>query len=426
MSYFQEYSALSPCQWATMYGFLYFGDFAFSEDNGCEYTPTDPVIIETGQQVVWDTTKSLTGNVVIEENASLHITCLVLAGEEVSFHVKRGAILKFENAEIRRLCEDKRWGGIWVEGNRDKEQPDIAYPFDPEANYADPSVAGAVIALNTVFRGGATVIQDGRYGDPNNWDYFGGLVIVENSDFIDNSRGTAFMSYPFPSKSYFYDCDFIENEEAGIDGTMGITIWNTTGLQIESCHFENMDNYGIHGWDFGANISTGNVFSKNRRAIDIYSTFPLASAIEGITIGPEDDNSPPNIFRDNFMSNNSTSRDIIIESTDQINGINIQYNEFYNSKIPISIDGYARYDINNNSFYDADFGIRLVNTGNDINTVFCNVFDKMQLACVLAGLDNTGVEILDNDFSTHIYTLDLISPPSASSCEMEGWSLNKQ
>jgi len=410
MSYGTLAQALSPCQWSTMYTFFYFGRPPFAEVEECNSVSETTITISNGQHVVWDTPRQLSNNFVIQANASLHITCLVLAGPGVTIQVERGGKLTIENGEIRRLCEEESWAGIWVEGNRSKLQPSVDL-YNPQVYYSDPDVAGMLVLLNATLRGGGTVIQDGRLSNYNNWDYYGGVVIAENSDFIDNKRGCAFMSYPYPTKSYFLNCDFIETEEVDVDGSMGITIWNTVDLLIEECGFEEMDNFGIHGWDFGANISKGNRFVNNRRAIDIYSTFPLSSPW-GITIGPDNFDDPHNYFGNNQILNNSTSADIIVESTDLIDGLVIQNNDFATSRIPVTIDGEASYKVTGNSFYDAFAGVRTLHTGNDFNIVSCNTFNDIRFFCVLVSGDNRGLEMTDNDFYYQGSTFKAIYVPT--------------
>lgn len=399
MSSFSVAKSISPCQWATIYEFLYLDRKPFVTVAGCSGESSGTQTIASGEHIVWDTPKALTGNLVIEPNASLHITCLVFAGEDVVIQVKRGGKLTIENGEIRRLCEDKNWAGIWVEGHRGKEQPAVNIS-NPQVNYADPNVAGILVLLNATLNGGGTVIQDGRQSDANNWDYFGGVIIAEHSTFLNNQRGAAFMSYPFLTKSYLLNCDFIEEEGADIQNSMGITVWNTIGLQINHCGFFNLDKYGIHGWDFGASIKQGNQFVNTLRGIDIYSTYPLSSANGATVIGPDQFNEPHNLFENDFIPNPIMAGGIVVESTDLIFDLKIQHNDFYNSRNPILVSGEAFYTISRNTlFKSVPGGIRLLSTGTDSdNLVSCNTFGDMQLFSIYPGGDNSGLEILDNDF----------------------------
>jgi hypothetical protein len=401
MGNFNEARSLSPCQWFEYYGYFAFGHGQrYAQQllgSGCDEPLAPAIIIATGQQQLWDSPKVLNGDVIIEANASLTINCLVLAAPDVSIIVKRGGKLTVEYGEIRRLCPDKAWKGINVEGHRSKEQPDLNLA-DPTANYTDPDIAGAVVLLNATLRGSRTGVHDGKV--PEWWlrDYYGGLVIAEGSTSVDNRRGAAFYLYPLPNKSYFTNCTFtIVNEDAIVGSTEGVTIWGSHGIGFKQCRFLNMSSRAIHGEDYGVNISSGNTFTGNRFAVSVLNTFPLSS-LGPINIGPASISSTWNYFDSNLILNDHSSGDIYAEAVNPLYGMVIRFNNFNNSYRPIRINGSANYEIRFNTFAKSKFGISLNNTSL-VSDFECNSLYDFEFGNIIAIGDNTGLSLRYNSFT---------------------------
>jgi hypothetical protein len=392
------FNALSPCQWQRFYGYLYSNNHpAVSiESKDCDDVDSKtPMVIETGQQVLWATPRVLDRPLIIEPNASLAIECIVYAAPEAYIQVRRGAKLTVNGGTIRRYCEDKPWANIWVEGVAGQEQPDIDNLNIFEANYADPNnVAGAVILTNNALLTGAkTAIQDGRRSASWNQDYYGGLVIAENANFINCSRGAAFMRYIYEQKSRFVNCDFIE-EGNEVEGSAGVTIWNSYDILFEGCTFEGMDRYAIHGIDYGALVTQGNRFLDNRKGIDILNSFPLSGS--EIIVGPSGSLSPTNQFF-NYQSDIFTPGDIHAESGSLLGRLKIQNNEFFGSAVSVAVVGESSFEMVKNDFYDSLLGLSIGSTGSNFgNQISCNFFQGFVNTEIRIGGENSSLEILGN------------------------------
>lgn len=219
-------NALTPCQWEIAYNFAFASDSPIYVFGGeCE-GDGPPIVIPSNTEKSWDYPRSVKGDVIIEPNATLYVNCLVLMGPGKKFHVKRGGKLVVQSATIRAWCSDERWGGIWIEGNAEEEQPD----YDASVDTYDDNLAGVVVLQSAHLEGANTAVVTRHPNDLDNWDYFGGLVFAANSDFIGNKRAVEFMLYKRPNKSYFYDnlFDGLSNSVS-----MGVTIWQCHGIVFD-------------------------------------------------------------------------------------------------------------------------------------------------------------------------------------------------
>ena len=407
MGYNPTQRSLTPCQWKKYYTALYYGlpEYVAIQSDCGPYSNT-PVSIATGTTEEWDGIHVIEGNVTIEAGATLTISCLVYMAPNTNFIVRRGGKLVIWNAQVRRLCEEQPWGGIWVEGHNAKEQP-APDPNTPASSYPDTDIAGAVIMINSDILGGGHVFITRSFSAPDNPSYWGGLIYAENSGFWNNKRVAEFMRYNLPNKSQFINCDFEEVGDA-IDGSAGISIWNCRDIEFVDNSFRNLDKYGIHGWDYGAKITSGNSFESVNRGIDIYNTFPLSSHV--IQVGAQGET--PNYFTDNAYS-------IIAESTDLLNGLFVYNNEFYNSVSSIYIDGEAAYEVKKNAFDitgNSIWAIRCDNTERyPGNAIECNFFQRYNLMAIMAVRDNSGLQIKYNDFN---------DPPSFGDIMLTGSATN--
>ncbi|MCO6493837.1 MAG: hypothetical protein J5I98_35785, partial [Phaeodactylibacter sp.] len=228
-------NALTPCQWETAYRFALNSQLPMYVFGGeCEGTGP-PIVIPSNTEKTWDFPRTVSGDVIVEPNATLYVNCLVLMGPGRRFHVKRGGKLVVQNGAIRAWCEEERWGGIWVEGNRGEEQPD----YEASVNDYGDHLAGVVVLLNATLEGAGTAVTTRKLGDPDNRDYFGGLVFAAHSDFVGNKRAVEFMLYEKPNKSLFFDNLF---DGLGEPGSMGVTIWRCHGIAFDYNIFRNMLN----------------------------------------------------------------------------------------------------------------------------------------------------------------------------------------
>jgi hypothetical protein len=298
MSYGSQLRSLTPCQWTTMYGYLYEEEDNYvniTTNGSCDLVlpgqSTGTVIIPTGTNATYDEVVFMFDDIVIEPTASLRIPCLLLMAEKKTITVKRGGKLIVDGGTIANMKVDEPWDGIFVEGNSSEIQTDPSL-LDPIA--AEANLSGAVILNNANIIGANTAISTHRKDASWDSDYWGGLIAANRTNFTNNRRAVEFMAYQMftgsfpdnslvPNKSLFDHCVF---EEIGAyrENTTGVTIWACNDITFKACRFENLDRSGIYGINCGFNVINDNitnsretVFRNIRRPIEFFSTYTNSS-----------------------------------------------------------------------------------------------------------------------------------------------------
>ncbi len=86
----------------------------------CEYNEKKSIKIKSGKNLVWDHSKDIEGDLIISNNASLKIECVlsIPRGGKIIIH-ESGELILGKNAHITNRCGDD-WGGIeiWENGKK--------------------------------------------------------------------------------------------------------------------------------------------------------------------------------------------------------------------------------------------------------------------------------------------------------------------
>ncbi len=197
--------------------------------------------------VNWDNVNLIiSGDIVIKPGAVLNITnnSVIEFDEGSHIIVERGARLHIDNnSQLTSLsfCPDIMWEGIRVWGNPDKKHPTYSqvlggYPYYPDEQ-------GVVLLENGVIienaRNAVKTLREEIWGiDPN---YYGGIIIAENSTFLNNRRAVAFMQYTKSRNvSQFKECTFeltkpLKDPSAKFLGF--VSLWDVHGVKFEGNHF---------------------------------------------------------------------------------------------------------------------------------------------------------------------------------------------
>lgn len=224
---------LSPMQLGIMHRSAYVGYIS-------KYTyPVDdpslhPWVI--GEDQTWDFPFRLYQDLIIKSGTSLTITCKVFMPPNARILVEKGATLMLdEGGEITSYHSRSKWNGIELEGN--KNQP----PF--------PEHQGTLIMKN-----GAKVsnaLNGVRNFTFDNGAQGGGIIQVENSEFINCRRAVELNDYPYysylhngESQCYFHQVSFIIDDTLVYHNTSGakefFTAFNILGgITIKNSYFEN-------------------------------------------------------------------------------------------------------------------------------------------------------------------------------------------
>lgn len=345
-----------------------------------KYTITTPT--------VWDKDRFVS-ELSIEPGGELTIrNCKISMGENAAVIVKRNARLILDNASMYDC--GAQWGGIRVWGNYSKPQPAYTAPLtDSEqcgiVSMFNSSIIGAKIGISTTAPG---------LSWPLAAEYYGGLIHCDNVNFLDCRKAVEFMKYPNPlpkplfiNTSKFSECRF-EEENDLVNGSEGVTIWDTDGIEFTKCHFKNLDSDGIVIGDAWAKVYDACKFQKNKRGILSTATYPYSAHIE---IGST--SSTPNTFTENKIHIDATA-------TNNLGGISIWNNNFTNGDKGVYLEGPCNYTIARNTFDNQVVGIHAVNTGSmnafQDNFVQCNAFSD-EMGVYFDG-ENRDVQILGNTF----------------------------
>lgn len=236
--------------------------------------------------------------------------------------------------------------------------------------------------------GAVTAIVTRKRAAPGSADHWGGLVRARYSNFVNNRRAVEFMRYRLGNNSKFIQCDFYEEGDL-VTNSDGVTIWACKGILFQDNVFRDLDIAGISGYDFGANITTGNHFKNLNRAIEIYTLAPLA----GHTVSVGLRNEEVNYFT------NSTDQHIYADGTDEVRNLSIVNNDFTGARGGVYIKGKAGYSIAYNTFYSHTVrSIHCSQTGEVLNDVNCNFVQDASVAGMLIVGNNSGLTFKYNNF----------------------------
>ncbi len=344
--------------------------------------------------------------ITVEAGATLFVNSggSIRFGDDSGMVIKRGAKVELDNGTLTKSwCADK-WAGVKVEGNINMPQP--------AGNNPSPDFFGAGVLLvknNSVIEHAKNAVRmrGSGYSYPEAEEYFGGLIIAENSTFRHNDRSVEFMRYGDITnldKSRFTNVTFDNHTDTDIENgdKFCVTNWRSDGVTFENCTFTNFDT-GILTFNAAVVVTNGNSFVSApyidgqplRRAISIENVSPSANAP---VIGLE--SAVPN----NFSGGYAGVEIIGQSSASEIRVIN---NNFSDEYFGLYIHGLSNYFIANNDFDNEYLGSVAIDTGNEINYHHANQFSNTFDALTAQGA-NGGYKFSDNCFDFNLgYDLKL-------------------
>ena len=332
------------------------------------------------------------GNVFVHAPATLTISSTVQFGKSKHIIVERGAKLHVNGGTLTKCPDAEDWGGIRVEGNSVAGQPSAAGP--PVAG-----LAGIVLINNGAHLEWArTGISTSKFGAVGSSAYWGGLIHCDGATFSHNGRLAEILKYDLPNQSKFVDCTF----ESGNIGYAGVTIWDTDGVTFNRCKFYDMSSQGISATDAGVNVVDNNQFVGNNRGIvSRASTSFTASMIIG----------KHSTFNNPVASNKFIDNTVHIESeaTNQLDGLRIVNNEFFESSAAIRLNGPSKFFIYDNTIDQTTVGIHAFGTGSLGSTEYnyINGNDIAGIFGINVSGENRELSFLCNDFNTTIFDFRL-------------------
>jgi hypothetical protein len=273
----------------------------------CEFhlTPQATVTIKNGGLLSIDGKVYLKSdnNIILEPGGELIVTGTLDMGNNGRIIVKPGAKLTIDGGTITSSSTNM-WAGIYVEGN-----PNLSQTF---ANQ------GALILQNgAIIENAWDAVKLRSVG--SNWRQNGGIIQATDAIFRNNWRNVEFMSYDYPSVSFFTNCIFETNSQTlHTQHTSNVTMWNVQAVKFTNCTFQdtrpNIDYYtyrksrdGIYTIDASFDVSNNCQFLGMKYGIYATSSF---------------DNRPVKVYQSNF----SSFRGIYLNN---MNNSNVANNTFY-------------------------------------------------------------------------------------------------
>ena len=379
----------------------------------CEFDP-NPIVIEN--DLTWEDYDKINSIVKITNGATLTITGRRAFVEDAKIIVEVGSKLIIDGGILTNAC-DGLWKGIEVWGNP-------LLPQIPLENQGYIYLKNGAVIKNAETAIAAIKIVE--YDTPD-YDFSGGIVFVNNSDFINNK--TAVALYPY-SENYlcsFYKCKFKttqllydkENPNAFV------TLSGVKGVFFEGCKFSNtasLEEYypGVRG--FGIFSYNADYVVKEACLSQVYPCEEIlpssfSNLCYGILALVSDRISTVRIENNEFVNNYSH---IFLSGLSQpeINMNNFLLNSgelAFNNYSGLYLDYCTGYQVEENSFVSDDMqheqaGIVVNNSGIEPNELYNNYFENLGVG-VLAQEENRnadgseGLEIKCNDFTICEYDI---------------------
>lgn len=167
--------------------------------------------------VTYNVDMDVPSNIFVHAGAQLTVTAKLKFGKNKQLVVLQGGKLIVEDGHLTKCDEADDWQGILVEGYSNLAQPLVSStPIGGQAGIVH-------IRNNSLIEWARTAISTNYYGSWTDQKW-GGLVVCENSEFLNNNRVGEFMKYDFINKSRFINCT-LDGNSSILGTTAGVTIY---------------------------------------------------------------------------------------------------------------------------------------------------------------------------------------------------------
>jgi hypothetical protein len=220
----------------------------------CNNNNWDGVLVKELATIYIDNVTTISkGDLIIDNDAEVQFQYISISFEDNNIILKQGAELTIQNSTFTSLSATT-WNGIQVWGNSGESQVPIP---------GQPCAQGKLIVKNKAVIENARIAVD--LWEPNNWNSTGGIVIAENSFFINNARAVRALNYTnfdpntpsgitvWDNESYFNNCVFdINTNYIGMETFYKhIDLSNVKGFSFKGCDFTNTATNNISAFNCG-------------------------------------------------------------------------------------------------------------------------------------------------------------------------------
>ena len=362
----------------------------------------------------WNYDRFFKGNIFVQPNVKLTVNCLLAMTNGAIISVKKQAQMLVDGGTVTNI-QGFLWAGIKVHGDPTKDQS-----YNASSGFANFQGVLSVKNGGIISRSGNAVTNYGL-STTNTilWNEIGGIILVDNAYFIDNSRDVEFIAYgPWASASKFRKASFRTLSKLNGNAPIfaHVSMWGIKGIQFNTCDFayyagssaypNGSHGMGIYSIDAGYTIDqlcTG----TNTNCVYPSAFINLDAGVKAANISPL---ATVNIYNSYFWNN--WPNGIFMQ---QMNYSIIENNDIQTSGItPVGSGIYLftckQYNIKNNTFaqnagFQTDPGIYAFNSQAGAHQIYRNNFSGFFSAINAvnnnSGLSNltTGLQINCNDFT---------------------------
>lgn len=210
-------------------------------------TPLPDVQIEITENTTWTQTMYAYHNIDIHAGATLMIeNCEIRMPIDGKIIVENGGSLILDGGVITNTCDF--WDGIevWGIGNAEVHPSEAAiitgaYPI----NSTDHGIV--YIKNNSTIKNAKRAISTFNSDDPTNSDFYGGIIIAKESNFVNNIISIDIKPFDYTAiltddnTSKFEKCTFSRNNEMPLqtDNLSDVYLNDVDGVEFFDCHFVN-------------------------------------------------------------------------------------------------------------------------------------------------------------------------------------------
>ena len=299
------------------------------DENYCDCESVNIIIY---QNTTLDDEYWFSGNLEIINNAQLTVTDKLHFSDNYGILVHKGSKLIVEGGHLTSCEPNGNWPGVSVNGGGNSD-------FDVKMTN------GAIIenAKTAVSMYPHSVTWPAHQTNDN------GILIAENSSFLNCDRAAAFISHtPQENESEIKNCLI----DGGVDA---ITNWNCQGIAIyDNTTIENVSNSCVLTIDGSFNIDDCS-FTSGKNDVVFLET--LNSYSSRLTYN--DFNGPTGVRADGASFSFNLYKD----------------NIFLNTERGIDFEGDHLYNVENNTFNGSPVGMLCANTGNHSTNAWRNEFN---------------------------------------------------
>lgn len=354
-------------------------------------------VYDISANTTWNSSKTVLGEVRVKTGATLTISGTntvismsdaKLTGSPSFLTVEKGAKLIIDGATITsdNRCSNlnPKWDGIRILGDNNLDQNRLS-----NQGYVE-------IQNNAVIE---NVMYAIMFGEPGNWNDFGGRIEATDATFRVVRRAAEFMRYPHHNYSFFERCTFEYELSINEEPLPLVTLWDNHGVEFRGCTFRDQSQFSNSYYsEYGGNgifsiDATYTVKASNHGGNTIRSSFEhlnqgvyaLGAATGNITTSIEKTDFTENGigFRVNTLDNvRFVQNEVLLGTPDKqgvrnslgLSGYLVEYQSGFRS------DDASGYIIEQNEFkQNGSFvntsGVDIYFSGSDPNLVYNNVFE---------------------------------------------------